>query len=296
MATLSIGIPVLNGEQFLESAIRTVLTQSLHEIEVVISDNASTDKTAEICLRLAAVDNRIKYFRQDSTISGIDNFRFVAEAASGDFFAWQAHDDEMHPEFCSVTRTYLLAHPAAVCVTGDFDTIDSEGVVFDTMRLTNIRFDIPWERRIPYFFFQSLTSKAFMCIYGLFRRQCLLEVLGQIKVGPTLSNTEAPILSRLATRGEIASLPVVLRRYRRHENSEYSAECKKMAGFGWKGEWLNFVGRLWYKQDQLRVLLRSSLGWKCKSVVTARVAWYHVERLCTLVRGWLVPRRNREHV
>jgi len=283
MATLSIGIPVFNGGCFIEGAIRSVLTQSLHDIEIIISDNASTDDTAEICLKFAAIDGRIKYFRQESTMSAGSNFNFVVEAASGEFFGWQAHDDEMEPEFCMIAQKYLQDHPSVVCISGDFHNIDSNGLIIDDVKLSDIRGELPWEERIRLFFHQSKSSKAYMCIYGLFRRRLLLDILYKIKVGPTLTNMELPILSRLATVGEIASVPFVLRRYRRHLDSASHAECRTTAASGWRGKFLNFYGRLWYKHDQLRVLLESSLSWNLKLSIISTVILYHLRRIITLL-------------
>jgi len=66
---VSIGLPVFNGEAYLDEAIRSVLAQSLADLELVISDNASTDRTAEICRDWAATDRRIRYFRNPENLA-----------------------------------------------------------------------------------------------------------------------------------------------------------------------------------------------------------------------------------
>ena len=62
-AIISVGMPVYNGERYLETAVRSILDQTNADFELIISDNASTDRTKEICLDLAAHDHRIKYTR-----------------------------------------------------------------------------------------------------------------------------------------------------------------------------------------------------------------------------------------
>ena len=60
---LSIGIPVFNGERYLGETLDSLLVQKYSDFELIISDNASTDNTQEICSNYAAKDNRIHYFR-----------------------------------------------------------------------------------------------------------------------------------------------------------------------------------------------------------------------------------------
>jgi glycosyltransferase involved in cell wall biosynthesis len=62
---VSIGVPVFNGERFLAETLDSLLNQTFSDLEVVISDNASTDQTEEICRAYAAHDARIRYYRND---------------------------------------------------------------------------------------------------------------------------------------------------------------------------------------------------------------------------------------
>lgn len=95
---VSIGLPVYNGERFIEHAIRSILAQTHPDFELIISDNASTDGTGEICQRLAAGDERIKYVRQPRNMGAANNFRYVWEVASHDRFIWAAADDWWDPD------------------------------------------------------------------------------------------------------------------------------------------------------------------------------------------------------
>ena len=91
---LSIGMPVYNGEVYVRDAIESLLSQTVGDFELVISDNASTDATQDICKAYAAQDSRVRYIRQGTNLGAAGNFRFVLKAAQqGEYFMWAACDD-----------------------------------------------------------------------------------------------------------------------------------------------------------------------------------------------------------
>jgi glycosyltransferase involved in cell wall biosynthesis len=90
---VSIGMPVYNGERFVRKAIESILSQTYPHFELLISDNASTDATSEICREYASRDARVYYVRQERNIGAIENFRFVLDAARHERFVWAAADD-----------------------------------------------------------------------------------------------------------------------------------------------------------------------------------------------------------
>src|SRR5215831_17134423 len=95
----TIGIPVYNGEAYLEEAIRSALAQTADDLEVVISDNASTDRTAEICNDYAQQDSRVRYFRNPRNLGAAPNYNIVLANARGRYFKWLAHDDRISPSY-----------------------------------------------------------------------------------------------------------------------------------------------------------------------------------------------------
>lgn len=96
---VSIGLPVYNGERFIEQAIESVLAQSFTDFELTISDNASTDATAEIAGHYAASDPRVRHLRHPETHGARWNFNTVFAESRGSLFAWLAHDDMWAPDF-----------------------------------------------------------------------------------------------------------------------------------------------------------------------------------------------------
>lgn len=98
---VSIGLPVYNGMPYIEEAIDLILAQTYSDFELIISDNASTDGTEDICREYASKDKRIRYFRNDKNIGAAKNFNRVFELSSGEYFKWAAHDDLCATSFLS---------------------------------------------------------------------------------------------------------------------------------------------------------------------------------------------------
>jgi glycosyltransferase involved in cell wall biosynthesis len=96
---VSIGMPVFDGERFVGEALESLLAQDYPHFELIVSDNASQDRTEEICREYQQRDRRIRYIRQQENRGSPWNFAFVARESRGDYFLWAAHDDLWHPTF-----------------------------------------------------------------------------------------------------------------------------------------------------------------------------------------------------
>lgn len=111
---VSIGLPVYNGAQFIVETLESVLAQTFTDFELIISDNASTDATEQICRAYAARDNRIRYIQQAHNIGAGRNFNYTVAQASGEYFKWVAHDDLYDPEFLQTCVSLLDRAPSSV--------------------------------------------------------------------------------------------------------------------------------------------------------------------------------------
>ena len=111
---VSIGLPVYNGESFVGRAIESILGQSFSDVELIITDNCSSDQTESICRSYEALDSRVRYIRNADNIGVIANFNKVFEYATGEFFKWAACDDICHPELIENLVSALDQHPTAV--------------------------------------------------------------------------------------------------------------------------------------------------------------------------------------
>lgn len=114
---ITIGMPVFNGAETLAAAIESIIGQTLTDFELIISDNCSTDSTADICLKYADQDSRIYYFRQDRNIGACPNFRYVLEQARAKYFSWAAADDVRSPDFFENNIRFLDSNPNYIAST-----------------------------------------------------------------------------------------------------------------------------------------------------------------------------------
>jgi glycosyltransferase involved in cell wall biosynthesis len=124
---VSIGLPVYNAEKYLEQAINAILAQTYSDFELIISDNASTDCTREICLSYVAKDPRVRYFRNEKNLGVAPNFNRVFTLAKGEYFKWAAHDDIIAPDFLSKCLESLDNYPKVVLCYSRSKIIDENG-------------------------------------------------------------------------------------------------------------------------------------------------------------------------
>ncbi|MFV1998439.1 MAG: glycosyltransferase family 2 protein [Acidiferrobacterales bacterium] len=96
---ISICTPVYNGEDFLAECIKGALAQRYPNVEYIIVDNASTDRTPEIIERLCAGNSRVKVYRNESTVTVVENFRKCAEYISpqAKWIKYALADDYLYP-------------------------------------------------------------------------------------------------------------------------------------------------------------------------------------------------------
>jgi hypothetical protein len=111
---VSVGLPVFNGAATVKESILSVLDQTWACFELIISDNASTDQTEEICRELAKLDPRIRYIRHESNVGALANFSHVLACAKGSFFMWLGADDVISPSFLGDNVQILMRTPIAV--------------------------------------------------------------------------------------------------------------------------------------------------------------------------------------
>jgi glycosyltransferase involved in cell wall biosynthesis len=124
---VSVGLPVYNGENYLAAAIESILAQTFTDLELIISDNASTDNTPNICQRYACQDPRVRYYRNALNQGAAWNFNRVIELAQGRYFRWVAHDDLCAPTHLERCVEVLDANASVVLCSPQTAVIDEEG-------------------------------------------------------------------------------------------------------------------------------------------------------------------------
>ena len=112
---ISVGLPVFNGEQFIRKKLESLLSQTFTNFELIISDNASTDSTSEICKEFEKRDKRIRYYKQNKTSKPLLNYDFVLQKAQCEYFVWTAVDDILLPEFLEKNLEVMVRNKNVVC-------------------------------------------------------------------------------------------------------------------------------------------------------------------------------------
>jgi len=208
-ARVSIALPVYNGDNYVGQALESVLAQTYTDFEVVISDNASTDGTEEICRSYASRDPRVQYFRSSVNRGVYWNFRRGLELSHGEYFMWLAHDDALAPEFLERCVAALDADPNAVLAYPKAIDIDENGKHLALKeQVLNAESLSPRER------FRQLTRMEHNCeaIFGLIR----VSVLRKVQVFGNLADADRVLLAELSLHGTYARVPEFLFLHREH--------------------------------------------------------------------------------
>lgn len=127
--TVTIGLPVYNGQTYIVEAIDSVLNQTYRDFELVICDNASTDATGDICSTKAAADSRIRYVRNEHNIGSVGNHRRTLELARGKYFRFASANDLSRPQLLARCVSVLDGRPDVVIAYGLTTLIDDDGRV-----------------------------------------------------------------------------------------------------------------------------------------------------------------------
>src|SRR3954454_4095129 len=169
---VSVGLPVRNAGGSVAGVVRSVLAQDHENLELVISDNASTDDTEEVCRDLAKSDSRIVYHRQPHNIGLLNNFKYVIDVATGTYFRWIGDDDELAPGFATRCLREFEADPRLVLVTtGISYTGPDEAAQVAHYDGTAMRADDPVERFTEFMRLLNTSHLTIDPLYGMMVRQ-----------------------------------------------------------------------------------------------------------------------------
>jgi len=211
---ISVGMPVYNGEPYLEQAIQATLNQTYDDFELIISDNHSSDRTEEICRDFAAKDSRIYYIRNSENIGAANNYNQLFHKSSGEYFRWFNADDlcsNILHERCLET---LEDNPAAVMCYGKTDIIDGQG---NLIRHYDDNLDLQQEsvvdRFLTYFEVVGLTN----AIYGLMRRKALEKTI--LMGNASFPAADTNLMGELTLYGKFIAIPETLFSRRMHEEA-----------------------------------------------------------------------------
>jgi len=200
---ISIGLPVYNGARFLEQALQSLLQQSYRDLELIISDNASSDSTPEICAHYSTRDARIRYVRQRKNIGAPRNWSLVATLARGRFFKWASVNDLVSPDMLEKCVAVLRARPDAVLAYGRTCLMDEESgakaLYAGDFALDDLRPSDRFEHLLRSLELNNAQS-------GLIKVSALRET----GLDRPYAGGDVPLMAELALRGTFVLIPDVL--------------------------------------------------------------------------------------
>jgi len=221
---LSIGLPVYNGEDFLAESLDSLLGQTYEDFELIISDNASTDGTAEICASYAARDSRIRYSRNDRNIGGANNGNRTFRLARGEYFRWAAHDDVCAPTLFERCVAVLDERPEVVLCYTDAVEIDEHGREKGVASAPEFASSEAFDR---FRFLSGRRKHKGEAAYGLVRSR----ILGRTRLLLNYTSSDRVLLCELACHGPFHQLHEPLFYKRHHPGNEYKDWRGRMAWF-----------------------------------------------------------------
>lgn len=253
---VSIGLPVSNGEAYLRAALDGLLGQTYEDFELILSDNASTDATPEICQEAAARDPRVRLFLHDRNRGANWNYVFVFEQARGELFKWAASDDLCEPTFLARAVEAIDADPQVVLCTPRTRLIDGRGDPLPDD--TSLPDDYCRSPKAYRRFGNVLLSHWCHEFYGLIRTEAVRPAVRR-----THFTTDKVILAELALRGTFHVLPEVLLSIRRHQGQISQAatatERYEREAPEWRG-WTVLAPRFIAAWDCLWMIPRTGQG------------------------------------
>lgn len=297
--TVSMGLPVYNGQRYLAQAVESLLAQTLGDFELVLCDNASTDETESIGRDLAKRDRRVRYHRNERNLGAAPNFNRAWSlcAGRGRYFKWAAHDDLYAPTYLEKCARALEADPSAVLCHSRTVIIDDEGrelspprrdgaapghngngqaVYWEDVYETPRRLDSP--RPHERFGQVLLATRRCFEIFGVVRAEAMAKTRGH----ESYYGADKVMLAAFALMGRLVEVPEALFFRRHHAGTSGSLRTARdreawigsggMAGaVAWAAP---FVPRLRCLKGYCRSVAEAELGWRERTGCVAAVARY----------------------
>lgn len=273
---VTIGLPVYNGENYLQSAIDSVLAQTVQDFELIISDNASSDRTQEIAEAAAAADPRIRYERQPKNRGAAPNYNRTFELARTPYFKWLAHDDYIEPTFLETCLAVLENAPDAVVASTRVLEID-----LDRGTDTVIEHTIVADGPIPHERFRAFMNSPYCYqIFGVIRA----DVLAKTELIGRFTASDNCLMGVLALHGRVVELPDPLQVMRDHGGRSTRAYPDKQMRSGW------FDSSI---ENKIDIPAWRAVGYYVRGLSNAPLSWWERWRAAQVLLDWVFLRRWR---
>lgn len=194
---VSIGIPTYNRPAGLEKLLKYLLLQDYPNLEILVSDNCSTDpKVEEILKKYSLIDSRISYFIQNENIEIEPNFNFVYSKGHGKYFMWIADDDNYSTNYIQECVNFLEQNPGYILCSGVASYYKGKSLIFREKSIS-LEHSSALIRLLKYFILVNKNG----VFYGVFRNQEKFNAPIQKHVGADWCH-----VARIALLGRIKTI------------------------------------------------------------------------------------------
>jgi glycosyltransferase involved in cell wall biosynthesis len=277
-ALVCIGLPVYNGERYLNEAIQSVLEQDFADFELLISDNASTDATWAISAEYAKRDKRVRLHKNAKNVGIWQNFRIVYELSRSRYFMWMSHDDVLEPSYVSRCLEFLEANPDYILCCTMNSLMDGCG---NSVGVSNWDYTLDSDSACERYGRCLENIRLPTSLYGLFRS----SLLQKTRLFPGVLASDWILMLETCLEGKVYQIKEVLRCYRTKQSigspqDDFELPLKAIYGDTGQKElfpWVRFYGVL------LSVIINKPLSFKTR----ATLVLYTFSRLSLL---WIMYR------
>lgn len=292
---VSIGLPVFNGESYLEEALNSLLAQTYTDFELIISDNASTDRTQSICKAYAAKDNRIQYHQNDRNRGASWNMNRVVTLSRGEYFKWAAHDDICAPTYLERCVRALDEDPQCVLCYSETILIDEHSrMVAPYLDRCDVSSAVPNLRFRDVLEHLGLSNPMFGTVRS--------DALRRTKLIQNFVGSDIVLIAELALAGTFYRVPERLFLRRDHPRKSNRANSSMAALATWYSgrdkeaepsyHWTLFRAHL---ASVRRVRMSAAEKLRCSAYMVKWLRWNWKDMKTELVtRGWNIAARSQQ--
>jgi hypothetical protein len=221
MAKVSVCIPTYNHAQFIGAAIESVLKQTFQDFEIIVTDNASQDNTAEVVECYASHDPRIRYVRNPSNLGMVGNWNLCLSLATGEYLQLLCSDDLLEPDCLAVLSGLFDQHPSAALASC------ARGIITGSEYSSYLAYSGKEE------FVAGPECIRNMLIKGNIIGEPTAVMFRRILAGRGFDNSYAQLTDmelwlHLLQQGDFAFSPLVLCLYRQHDTQETKKNMKSL--------------------------------------------------------------------
>jgi glycosyltransferase involved in cell wall biosynthesis len=256
---VTLAMPVYNGSRYVAEAIDSILAQTFEDFELIITDNKSTDSTAEICKAYVSRDSRIQYHCNSENLGAARNYNRGYELASGEYLKWCAHDDTLSPKFVERCVEMLDTCPDVSLAFARTQCIDQDGKFIDWDErsiMGSVAGDASAQR-----FYDAMTQ-AGTCfpIFGLFR----MDALRRSTLHRLYYGSDRALIAEMAVLGKVVQVADDAVFY----NREHQTRSINMVDPAARSTWQNTTAKRSASMEHVNLLAHF-----------AEIAWRHPDEV-----------------